>query len=518
MKALKSYACGEWIEGSGEGAVVRNAVTGEAIGSVSSKGLDFKKMLEYARDLGGPALRRLTFPQRAELIQGAAGVLKEHLSEFYPIAHSYGATKADAWMDVEGGIGTLRVFSGLGRKRLPDSTFLLDGDVEGLSKEGTFMGRHIWVSLEGAAVQINAFNFPAWAMLEKLAPALLAGMPSVVKPATPTCPLAHRTVEVLVESGVLPEGSLQLICGSVGDLLDHLTCQDVVCFTGSAETGEVIKSHPNVIRSSVRLNIEADSMNCAILGPDCSPGSRTFDLFVKEVVHEMTQKAGQKCTAIRRVIVPEDRAQAVVEALRGRLEKVVIGDPSAEGVAMGPLASRSQVDAAQEGVAELAREAKVVFGDPRTFEVVGADKEKGAFFPPVLLHCKSPKEADAVHRVEVFGPVATVMGYADAEDAISLARRGGGSLAASVFGEDEEFVRKLTFGMAPFHGRLMVMNEAASRESTRHGTAMPQLVHGGPGRAGGGEELGGLRSLHRYMLRVALQGSPDRLEALCAAG
>ncbi len=517
MRALKSYACGEWIEGSGKGAVVENAVTGEAIGLVSSEGLDFKKMLDYARQVGGPALRGLTFPKRAELIKDVAGVLKEHLPELYEIARSYGATKADAWMDIEGGLGTLLVFSGLGRKKLPDGAFLVDGDVEGLSKEGTFVGRHIWVSLEGAAVQINAFNFPAWGMLEKLAPSLLAGMPSVVKPATPTCPLAHRIVEVLAESGVLPDGSLQLICGSVGDLLDHLTCQDVVSFTGSAETGEVIKGHPNVIRTSVRVNIEADSMNAAILGPDCAPGSRTFDLFVREVAHEMTQKAGQKCTAIRRVLVAESQAQSVIDALRGRLEKVVVGDPSAEGVTMGPLVGRAQVGAAREGLAALAREADIVFGDPDGFEVVGADREKGAFFPPLLLHCKNPKDGDAVHRVEVFGPVATVMGYGDPEDAILLARLGGGSLAASVFSEDEEFVRKLTFGMAPFHGRLLVMNEAASKESTRHGTAMPQMVHGGPGRAGGGEELGGLRSLYRYMLRVALQGSPERLEALCTA-
>ena len=306
MKTLKSYAYGEGIEGAGEGRPVHNAVTGEAIASVNSEGLDFKRMLEHARGVGGPALRGLTFPQRGELLRGTAGVIKENLPELYEIAYTYGATKADAWMDIEGGMGALLVFSGLGRKRMPDSTLWVDGDVEGLSKEGTFVGRHVRVSLEGAAVQINAFNFPAWNMLEKLAPSLLAGLPSIVKPATPTCPLAHRIVELLLEAAVLPEGGLQMICGSTGDLLDHLTCQDVVCFTGSADTAEAVRGHPNVLRSSVRVNIEADSMNCAILGPDCGAGSATFDLFVKEVAHEMTQKAGQKCTAIRRVIVPEE--------------------------------------------------------------------------------------------------------------------------------------------------------------------------------------------------------------------
>ncbi len=515
MKALKSYAYGEWFEGAGEGRSVHNAVTGAEIASVDSGGLDFKRMLDHAREAGGPALRGLTFPRRGELLRSAAGVIQENLPELYEIAYTYGATKADAWMDIEGGLGTLLVFSGLGRKQMPDSTFLVDGEIEGLSKEGTFVGRHVRVSPEGAAVHINAFNFPAWNMLEKLAPALLAGLPSIVKPATPTCPLAHRIVELLVESAVLPEGGLQMICGGAGDLLDHLTCQDVVCFTGSADTAEVIRSHPNIVRNSVRVNIEADSLNCAILGPDCETGAAVFNLFVKEVAHEMTQKAGQKCTAIRRVIVPESLEASVIDALRGRLAKTVIGDPSAEGVRMGPLVSRAQVDAARAGLAELAKEAEIVFGDPEGFEVTGADRDKGAFFPPVLLHCKDPAAAEAVHRVEVFGPVATVMGYGDAGGAVRLARKGGGSLAASVFSEDEGFVREVAFGMAPYHGRLLVMNEAASKESTRHGTVMPQMVHGGPGRAGGGEELGGLRGVHRFMLRVALQGSPERLEALC---
>ena len=516
MIALKSYASGTWKTGSGKERVLQNAVTGEDIATCTSVGLDFAAMLDWARAKGGPALRALTFHERAGLLKKMTGVLNEHLDEFHEIAAAYGATRTDAMMDVEGGIGTLGYYAGLGAKKLPPSTFLTDGPPGRLSKPGNFFGRHIYVPLEGVAVQINAYNFPSWGMLEKVAPSILAGMPSIVKPATPTAWLAFRMVEVLIESGVMPEGTLQLICGSVGDLLDHLTCQDVVSFTGSASTGHKIRSHPNIVKNAVRVNIEADSLNCIILGPDVTEGSPTLDYFTKEVIKEMTIKAGQKCTAIRRLVVPKDKESLVIEALKERLAKIRVGDPGVEGVRMGPLVDRSALESAREGVESLSREADVVFGDPKRASFEGAGTEKGFFMEPVLLRANNAEDARLVHEVEVFGPVGTVLGYQDVEQAIRLARRGGGSLVGSIYSEDEEFIHKMTFGLAPYHGRLMVMNAKAAPESTGHGVVMPHLVHGGPGRAGGGEELGGLRSVYHYMQRIALQGDPERLDRLCA--
>ena len=516
MIALKSYAGGKWKSGSGEERVLHNAVSGEEIATCGSEGLDFAAMLDWARSKGGPALRALTFHERAGLLKKMAGTLNEHLAEFHQIAAAYGATRADAMMDVEGGIGTLGYYASIGSKQLPPSTFMTDGDTARLSKPGNFVGRHIYVPLEGVAIQINAYNFPSWSMLEKMAPSLLAGMPSIVKPATPTAWLAFRMVEVLIESGVIPEGTLQLICGSLGDLLDHLTCQDVVSFTGSASTGPKIRSHPNLVKNAVRVNIEADSLNCIVLGPDVSEGSETLDHFIKEVVKEMTIKAGQKCTAIRRLVVPKDKESVVIEALKQRLAKIHVGDPAVEGIRMGPLVDRSALESAREGVETLRREADVVFGDPKRAGFEGAATKNGFFMEPVLLHANNAEDARLVHEVEVFGPVATVLGYDDIEQAIRLARRGGGSLVGSVYSEDEDFIQKMTFGLAPYHGRLMLMNAKAAPESTGHGVVMPHLVHGGPGRAGGGEELGGLRSVYRYMQRIALQGDPERLEKLCA--
>lgn len=517
MITLKSFACGKWqAPRQGRGQVLRHAVTGEEMATTGSEGLDFAAMLDYGRRVGGPRLRGMTFPERSALLKKMADVLNGNVKEFHQIAATYGATQSDALMDVEGGIGTLGVYASLGFKQLPKTTFLTDGDVARLSKEGTFVGRHIYVPLEGVAVQINAYNFPSWGMLEKLAPSLLAGMPAIAKPATATAWLTFRMVEVLIDSGVMPDGSLQLICGSLGNLLHYLTCQDVVSFTGSAETGHKIKSHPNIVRHAVRLNMEADSLNCIVLGLDVPAGAPTFDRFIKEIVREMTVKAGQKCTAIRRVLVPNEKKQSVLQALRQRLAGIKVGDPAAEGVRMGPLVSRSAVDSAKQNLALLTEEAEVVFGDPDRIQFEGADGQQGAFLEPILLDCGDPEGSSRVHEIEVFGPVATVMGYGDTDQAIRLARRGGGSLVASVYSEDEAFITRLTFGLAPYHGRLMVMNEKAAGESTGHGVAMPQLVHGGPGRAGGGEELGGLRSLYHYMQRVALQGSPERLERLCA--
>jgi oxepin-CoA hydrolase/3-oxo-5,6-dehydrosuberyl-CoA semialdehyde dehydrogenase len=459
----------------------------------------------------------MTFPERAALLKSLAGVLNENRDELYEIAASYGATRGDAMMDVDGGIATLGFYASLGAKKLPAATFLVDGDVAHLSKPGNFVGRHVYVPLEGVVVQINAYNFPAWGMLEKLAPSLLAGMPNIVKPASPSAWLAFRMVEMMAEPGVLPDGTLQLICGSIGDLFDHLTCQDVVAFTGSASTGQKIRSHPNIVANSVRVNIEADSLNCIALGPDVSSDSPTFKYFVKEVVREMTVKAGQKCTAIRRVLVPKEKEQDVIDALRERLSGIKVGDPASEGVKMGPLVDGDAIESAREGIKTLTREAEIVFGDPERSEFEGVERQKGYFMEPVLLRCSKPEEAKLVHEVEVFGPVATVVGYRDLDQAIRLARRGEGSLVGSLFSEDEDFSAKMTFGLAPYHGRLMVMNAKAAEESTGHGVVMPHLVHGGPGRAGGGEELGGVRSLHHYMQRLALQGDPERLTRICAS-
>ena len=513
MITLKSYAAGEWKDGTGRPRVLRHAVTGEEIAQLGSGGIDFAAMLAYGRDQGGPALRQMTFPERAAILKKISGVLNEHRDELNQIAASYGATAKDAALDVDGGIGTLAYYASLGAKKLPDATFLVDGDAARLSKDGNFVGRHIYVPLQGVAVQINAYNFPSWGMLEKLAPALLAGMPSIVKPASPSAWLAFRIVELLIESKVAPEGALQLICGSVGDLLDHMTCQDLVSFTGSAWTGKKIRSHDNIVANAIRVNIEADSLNCVILGPDVEPGSDTFEFFRKEVLREMTVKAGQKCTAIRRVLVPAERADAVVDALKESLAKIQIGDPAVEGVRMGPLVDEDAVRAAREGIATLSGEAEIVYGDPSRSDF---EPKSGAFMEPVLLLCRQGANAKAIHEVEVFGPAATVVGYNGVDEAIDIARKGGGSLVGSIFTEDEDFAAKTTFGLAPYHGRLMVMNAKAAPESTGHGVVMPHLVHGGPGRAGGGEELGGVRSLYHYMQRIALQGDPERLEKMLA--
>jgi oxepin-CoA hydrolase/3-oxo-5,6-dehydrosuberyl-CoA semialdehyde dehydrogenase len=514
MVTLESYACGEWKRGRGKPRVLRHAVTGEPMAEVSSEGVDFGAMLRFGRERGGPPLRKMTFPERAAILKKMAGALNQHLEELREIAASYGATPKDARLDVDGGIGTLAFYASLGAKQLPESRILVDGEASPLSKGGNFVGRHVYVPLEGVAVQINAYNFPSWGMLEKLAPALLAGMPSLVKPATPSAWLAFRMVQILIASGVVPEGALQLVSGSVGDLLSHLTCQDVVSFTGSASTGEKIRTHPAIVRNAVRVNVEADSLNCILLGPDVAPGSPTFEHFEKEVVAEMTVKAGQKCTAIRRVLIPEERARDVIRELGRSLAAIHVGDPRKDGTEMGPLVDEDALASARQGIKKLEAEAEIVSGDPerKDFEPKG-----GYFMEPVLLHCRDPKRAAAIHEVEVFGPVATLLSYRGPDEAIELARKGGGSLVGSIFSEDEDFVARTTLGLAPYHGRLMVMNAKSAPESTGHGVVMPHLVHGGPGRAGGGEELGGLRSLHHYMQRVALQGDPDRLEKLLAS-
>lgn len=512
---IESFANGSWHQPAGATQDVFHAVTGEKIGELGSQGIDFKQMLDYARRIGNPALRSMTFHERGRMLKSLAQYLMDRKDEFYPVSAMTGATKVDSWIDIEGGIGTLFVYASKGRRELPDETFFMDGAPEQLSKAGTFIGTHVCVPLEGVALHINAFNFPVWGMLEKLAPTFLAGMPAIVKPASATSYLTYKFVAAMLESGILPEGALQLICGSVGDIFDHLTFQDVVTFTGSAETGRKLKSHPNILENSIRFNMEADSLNCTILGPDVSPDSEDFAIFIKEVVKEMTVKAGQKCTAIRRILVPEAMQNQVSEALKSKLSQIVIGNPQTEGVRMGPLASRAQVQDVLAKVNQLKAHADIIFGDTAAQSVSGADASKGAFCPILLLHAKNPAAASAVHDVEAFGPVSTLMPYKNIEEAIALAKRGQGSLVASLISSDAHVARKVTLELAPYHGRILVLNAECAKESTGHGSPLPHLVHGGPGRAGGGEEMGGIRGLHFYMQRTAIQGSPTMLSKVC---
>ena len=508
---IKSYAYGKWVEGTGAGKAVYHAVSGETIGTVSSEGLDFKAMLAYGRSTGGKTLRTMTFHERGRMLKRLALYLNDRRKEFYPVSAMTGATKADNWIDIDGGIGTLFVYASKGRRELPDEPFYVDGAPEGLSRNGTFIGRHICVPLEGCAIHINAFNFPVWGMLEKVAPTLLAGMAAIVKPATSTCYLTEKVVQAIVESEILPEGALQLICGGTGDLLDHVDCQDVVTFTGSAGTGKMLKSHPAIVENSVRFNMEADSLNCSILGPDATPDKPEFELFIKEVAREMTAKAGQKCTAIRRTIVPRSMVNEVMEALKQRLASIKLGDPAREEVRMGPLASRGQVKEVRERVNELLEVSERVYGDPDNFEILGGDREKGAFFPATLLYCDDPLRNRAPHDIEAFGPVSTVLPYRDVDEAVELAKMGKGSLVGSLFTGDDAVAKDVVLGTAAWHGRIMIVNEYCAKESTGHGSPLPHMVHGGPGRAGGGEELGGIRSVLHYMQRTALQGSPTTL-------
>ena len=508
---LESYSQGQWIKGADSGKILLNAINSEPVATISSKGLDFAGMLNHARTQGGSALRKLTFHQRALRLKALAQYLMARKEEFYALSAATGATRTDSWIDIEGGIGTLFTYAGKGRRELPNAPFFIDGNPEPLSRNGTFIGQHICVPLEGAAVHINAFNFPCWGMLEKLAPTLLAGVPTIIKPASQTAYLTELMFRRMIESEVFPEGSLQLICGSAGDLLDHLTCQDVVTLTGSASTGLKLRQHPAILQNSVRFTMEADSLNCSILGPDVEPGSPEFDLYVKEIMREMTVKSGQKCTAIRRGIVPRKHVEAVIEALTQRLHKVVLGDPAAEGVTMGALASLDQREEVRQRVAELARVSEHVYGADQPLNTIGADAEKGAFLGPQVLYCEQPLKHNLVHDVEAFGPVSTLMPYDTLDEAIELARRGQGSLVGSIFTYDKQVARELVLGTAPYHGRLLVMDRDCAKESTGHGSPLPGLIHGGPGRAGGGEEMGGIRGVMHFMQRTALQGSPTTL-------
>ncbi|MBN8879639.1 MAG: phenylacetic acid degradation bifunctional protein PaaZ [Sphingobacteriales bacterium] len=513
MTQFQNYITGKWINGDGAGQSLYNAVNGELIGTASTKGLDFKSILEYGRNTGNPALRKLSFHERGNRLKALALHLQKHLDKFYKISYQTGATKADSWIDIEGGIGNLFANASL-RRKLPDESFCLDGEAHNLGRQNSFMGTHILVPKEGVAIHINAFNFPVWGMLEKIAVNLLAGMPAVVKPATVTCYLTEAVVREIIESGILPEGSLQLICGNAGDLLDHVNSQDVVTFTGSASTGLKLRSHPKILSESVPFNMEADSLNCIVLGEDVEPGKPEWDIFIKEIRKEMTAKAGQKCTAIRRIFVPENKMEDVWKAIASSLSQTVIGNPLNEKVRMGSLAGETQREEVKAQVQKLLASSQLIYGSLDSVNVLDADAAKGAFISPLLLLNEKPFENTAAHEVEAFGPVSTIMPYRGMDEAVALSKKGKGSLCSSIVTADEKLARQYVLGAATHHGRILVLNEACAKESTGHGSPLPLLVHGGPGRAGGGEEMGGLRGVKHYMQRVALQGSPTMITAI----
>lgn len=510
---LQNYALGKWIEGEGEGQPLYNAVTGEMIYTASSKGLDFATMLEYGRSKGGSALRKMTFHERGRMLKALAFYLLERKEKYYQISYLTGATKVDSWIDIEGGIGNLFAYASL-RRQFPNETFCLEGDVAKLSKNGTFIGHHICVPKRGVAIHINAFNFPVWGMLEKVAVNWLAGVPAVVKPATVTSFLTESVVKDIIASGIVPEGAIQLICGSANGILDHVASQDVVTFTGSASTGKMLKSNPRLIEEAVHFNMEADSLNAMILGEDAKPGTPEFDIFIKEAAKEITIKAGQKCTAVRRIIVPANLVEDVQINLGKRLASTTIGNPTAEGVRMGALAGKSQVKEVLEKIELLKKTQEIVFGNTDKFELIDADKEKGAFLPPILFLNKDPFKHTDCHNVEAFGPVSTIMPYKNLDEAIELAQMGKGSLVSSIVTADSAIAKEYVLGAAAYHGRILVLNEKSAKESTGHGSPMPLLVHGGPGRAGGGEEMGGKRGVFHYLQRTAIQGHPTDITAI----
>jgi oxepin-CoA hydrolase/3-oxo-5,6-dehydrosuberyl-CoA semialdehyde dehydrogenase len=510
-KRLTSYLCGEWIEGTGTPTPLLSAVTGEHIFDADTTGIDMEAALRFAREKAGPVVRAYSFHQRALMLKELGKFLSGRKELFYALSYFTGATKTDSWFDIDGGIGTLFAYASKGRRELPNQSVYIDGATEMLSKGGTFVGRHICVPLHGVALHINAFNFPVWGMLEKFAPAFLAGMPCIIKPATSTSYVAHNVVEEIIASNILPAGSLQIICGSVGSMFDHLMEQDVVTFTGSHSTGVRLKQHRNILNHSIRFSMEADSLNCCVLGEDALPESEEYSFFIKEVVREMTTKAGQRCTAIRRIIVPTARLDDVIAALAKRLAGIVIGDPALNEVRMGPLVGRDQVAEVSARVSDIAKTSEMVFEYPNRFMSNGYSIENGAFFRPVLMHCPQPLRSVEPHNIEAFGPVSTIMGFDNLDEAIELVKMGRGSLVGSFFSNDDASAKKFALGIAPYHGRIMMVNRVSAKESTGHGSPMPQMVHGGPGRAGGGEELGGIRSVLHYMQRTALQGSPTTL-------
>ncbi len=510
---LSSYVSGTWVEGNDEGTALVDPVTGEELARASTAGIDIAAAMAHGREKGGPSLRAMTYGERAQLIGSIAELLSANREAYGEIAlANSGNTKIDAAIDIDGGIGTLQYFARLGGK-LGDARALRDGGFDRLSREENFQAMHLSVPIRGLAVHVNAFNFPSWGLWEKAGVALLAGVPVFAKPATATALLSHQMVKDVIDAGILPEGALSLVCGAAREISDHLTGSDAMAFTGSADTASALRGHPNIVASSVRMNVEADSLNTCILGPDASAGSAEFDLFVREVAKEMTQKAGQKCTAIRRALVPAGLVDAAAEALAARLSNTVTGNPRFEEVTMGPLVNKSQQADVLDALGKLKAEAETITGDG-AFEPVDADPDLACFIPPTLLKCGDPGAANAVHSVEAFGPVCTLMPYGGAEDAFALAARGGGSLAASVFTADEGFASDAVLALGADHGRVLLVDESMGRGQTGHGIVMPQCVHGGPGRAGGGEELGGMRSLAFYHQRLAVQGRIDWLQGI----
>ncbi len=511
LQEISSYVAGRWVGPDSGAREIENAITGQPFARAGNSALDTSAMLDHARNVGGPNLRRLTFHDRARMLKALALHLGAHKQALYDLSFATGATQADHLIDIDGGIGTILVFASKGRREMPDGHVYIDGDVEQISRKGTFLGQHICIPFQGVAVHINAFNFPVWGMLEKLAPTLLAGMPAIVKPATATCYVTELAVRIMLDSGLLPEGALQLVSGSLGDMLDHLDCQDVVSFTGSANTALQLRSSPNILQNSIRFTAEQDSLNGSILGPDVQLGSPEFDLFMKEVQREMTAKAGQKCTAIRRILAPQSSIDAVISALTARLSEIVVGDPRQKETDMGALVSAAQKRDVLAKTALIASEAERIFGEPDTHPMA---QSKGAFLPPMLFHCDDPDNAAHIHRTEAFGPVSTIMGYRDIDHATTLLNKGKGSLVASVITHDPDVARQVALSAGAFHGRLYFNNRDSMGESTGHGSPLPHMVHGGPGRAGGGEELGGVRAVLHYMQRTAIQGSPDILSAI----
>jgi oxepin-CoA hydrolase/3-oxo-5,6-dehydrosuberyl-CoA semialdehyde dehydrogenase len=510
MKQYQNYIKGNWVSGDGSETKLFNAINGDLIGEVSSKGIDYKSVLEFGRSVGGPALRKMTFQERGRMLKALAFYLLERKDRYYEVSSWTGATKVDSWIDIEGGIGNLFANASL-RKQFPDLPYYVDGVAAPLSKGGSFIGHHIMVPKEGVAVHINAFNFPIWGMLEKIAVNLMAGVPALVKPSEFTCYLTEVMVRDIIASKILPEGSLQLVCGLGRGIIDHVDCRDTVTFTGSASTGKILKSLPLITEESVSFNLEADSLNASILGTKAVPGTVEFDLFVKECVKEITIKTGQKCTAVRRIIVPEDFIDEVEKAISEKLSKTVIGDPSNKEVRMGALATKNQVERVRENVELLSKTQEMVFGDLDGFEVFGADKKLGAFFSPVLFRNNDPFNRTDCHEVEAFGPVSTIMPYKNIDEAVSLAKMGKGSLVSSIVTPDDKEAREYVVGAASMHGRILVLNKDCAKESTGHGSPMPLLTHGGPGRAGGGEEMGGKRGILHYLQRTAIQGHPTSI-------
>jgi oxepin-CoA hydrolase / 3-oxo-5,6-dehydrosuberyl-CoA semialdehyde dehydrogenase len=510
MNKLGNYITGNWITGDGDGQLLYNAVTAEPIVAATTKGLDFKSIADYGRTFGNPALRKMTFHARGNMLKALALHLRNHLEKFYTVSYQTGATKADSWVDIEGGIGNLFANASL-RRKFPDETFCIDGESHNLSKNNTFMGTHILTPKEGVAIHINAFNFPVWGMLEKIAVNLLAGMPCIVKPATVTSYLTEAVVKEIIASKILPEGTLQLICGSAGDLLDHVTSQDVVTFTGSASTGLMLKSNPNILRESVPFTMEADSLNCIVLGDDVTHDKPEWDIFVKEVRKEMTLKAGQRCTGIRRIFVPENKMEDIWKAITSSLSQTIIGNPLNDKVRMGSLAGESQRLEVRSQIQRLLASSQIIYGSLDSVEVIDADAKKGAFMSPVLLMNDKPFASDDVHSIEAFGPVSTIMPYKNLDEAIVLSKLGKGSLCSSIVTADYKIAKKYVINAATHHGRILVLNNECAKESTGHGSPLPLLVHGGPGRAGGGEEMGGLRGVKHYLQRTAIQGSPTAI-------